>query len=431
MTFSSQRSQGAVPLRPIASKRKKRKAEARKADPADAQMICEWITAWGRDSPNVTKWLGALADRDLLSQVNEWIGSDWGSYVLEIEGGTPVAFINLHSIAGDIEVGRLVVNPEHSRQGYGSSLLLHVSRNISDEVERKATYARVLIENERAQGMFRKLPFAEVDAPLGTTEAAANFFKFVGRTESNTFGEKLSQIRRSRLLRQDHVGFLAGIGQSAVAMIESGNRLPRLETVSAICSSLNLTKGEKAQLLFALLGERLGENVKKVMDAAHSTSESAIKAKNENLWIVSDTFLEEMSDEAIALSAQSASDGFNRWYFAPPGFVETGRAKSMLKRIIDRAECRQKAEEAIRVYTAPAALCAMRFVVENPPRSLTSAVVDSRVSFGGSTESERVIISGERAKEFVIAMAKTIARLPHDGVVDGFRLEILANQQSI
>jgi transcriptional regulator with XRE-family HTH domain/GNAT superfamily N-acetyltransferase len=425
----------AVSLRPSATRGTGNTGKIRSAYPSDRGMICQWIEQWRIKSPNVTKWLGAESVRDLESQVDEWIGSDWGSYVLlntdKESDSVPVAFINLHTIAGEIEVGRLVVNPAYERQGFGSSLLLHISRSINVDRHSKTTYARVLAANSRAQGMIRRLPFVETDAPLANSESDTNFFKFVGRTKKSRFGDALAKIRSSRELRQEEVGFLVGAAQSTIAYLESGKRSPSLETLSAICNGLKLSKGEKAQLLFSLIGEQVGKNTRQLIDAAYSTVESAKTQAQESLWIVSDRFLEEMSEEAIEISAESASKGYSRWYFAPPGFVESGSGASLVRRLLARASNPDVAKDSIRIYTAPAALCAMRFLVENPPRTLTADVFDARVSFGGNTDAERITFSGERAREFVVAMAKTIVRLPDDSVVDGFRLDIPTGRERI
>ncbi len=398
-------------------------ALVRRAGQCDAETIAGWIEGWALTSaPNVAAWLGSRGDCPVRVEVLEWIDSVYGSFVLE-SGGVPVAFINVHSVAGEIEVGRLVVDPGHARKGFGSSLLMHVSRSISYTGSAQTTYARILRENNVAQAMIGKLPFCPAEKPV--PDETASWFKFAGTLPKSLFGEALLHLRTSKRLRQEEVGFLADIGQPSVAMLESGRRPPSPETMLALCNCLNLSRGEKAQLLFGLVGERLRDEVRRAIDGVYKTTDGVWNSTESHLWVISESFLEDMSEDAVAISAKSVSEGYHRWYFAPPGYFESGKGVSLIERIVAKATDKNSARNGLRLYTAPSALCSMRLVVENPPHSINvEELKEARVSFGGSSEADRAILPIERAKEFVLSVVKVITRLPHDKEVDGFRLDI-------
>lgn len=58
---------------------------------------------------------------------------------------------------------------------------------------------------------------------------------------SERFAENLAQLRRTAGYSQEDVAFRAGIHRTQVSLLESGNRLPRVETLVKLAGALDVT----------------------------------------------------------------------------------------------------------------------------------------------------------------------------------------------
>jgi transcriptional regulator with XRE-family HTH domain len=64
------------------------------------------------------------------------------------------------------------------------------------------------------------------------------------QTPSARFAANVGRIRKRRGLTQEQLGWAAGLHQTAVARIESGERRPNLETVFKLAAGLEVPPAE-------------------------------------------------------------------------------------------------------------------------------------------------------------------------------------------
>lgn len=63
-------------------------------------------------------------------------------------------------------------------------------------------------------------------------------------SQSAKFAANVGRLRRRRGLTQEQLGWAAGLHQTAVTRIESGERKPNLETVFKLAAGLEVPPGE-------------------------------------------------------------------------------------------------------------------------------------------------------------------------------------------
>jgi transcriptional regulator with XRE-family HTH domain len=61
---------------------------------------------------------------------------------------------------------------------------------------------------------------------------------------ARSFGENLARIRKEAALSQDALSTLAGLHRTGIAILERGNRLPRLDTVIKLAGAMGVDPGE-------------------------------------------------------------------------------------------------------------------------------------------------------------------------------------------
>lgn len=73
------------------------------------------------------------------------------------------------------------------------------------------------------------------------------------KNHNKAFGKALRSLRRTRGYTQETLAFAAGLDRTYISLLELGSRSPTLDTIVALCGTLDVTLSEIAAAIEAEL----------------------------------------------------------------------------------------------------------------------------------------------------------------------------------
>ena len=345
----------------------------RVAEQQDAKLIASWI------SNDEIVFLGG-SDSDAASttdQVGQWIASALDSYVLLLNGN-PIAFMALESnhdgptpsqlkIEADdfiqIEFGRVIVEREHRRNGYASTLFMHIHHAYIAYTKKRPRQkiifvARTHRDNGKSIDFFKRLPVKII-----RSQPDINYLWYVSPGFPSEIGRFISSRRHALKWTQQKLAYFSGIEPSTLAMIELGGRKLRLEDARSLLAVLS--QKSEDELSFA---SRLLDLDDSIWTTSGELSHELHKT-DQTLWIISDVLAENTLPGAMQKTINSVINGCDRVYCVPSTYPSDAISSICRQFVAGIREANANIgllERHVRFYRAPKLLCTLRLAVHNP-----------------------------------------------------------------
>jgi transcriptional regulator with XRE-family HTH domain len=186
--------------------------------------------------------------------------------------------------------------------------------------------------------------------------------------------------RRSDSKTQEDTAKISGLSPSALAMYESGKRLPSKEALQRICTSINLTTFQHQQLQTIATNLRdipkIGEQWFVADDVLEGTpiflrslsreAEFQIQARISEMWIVTSRPLARSGDMYDSLKTRLLNEDTKFVYFLNNSSGEVP-FQAMWSRLCAEAPVLEKSlPDRLRCVLSPPSLCLFHFAICNP-----------------------------------------------------------------
>lgn len=400
------------------------------------------VSSWIEDG-NQFGYLGgdAAAFEAREQAVRRWTSEGYGGFLLlaDVSGNTErIGFINVQQpVPGNetqLEIGRLVIAPQWRRQGFGRLLVDHIAEalaTISVDGAGMVVNARTSSENWIATRLFKGSLLLRAQPPSWATEGTQYIWWVLQTATKCKFGPALASFRRLRGITQEALARSADITRPTLSQFENPNHpaFPSHSTLLKLIHALRLNQKERASLMLALIGD----DASNLQFTEPLDSELDRGARHRfDLWVLSSE-VAEASDERILSETETAlREGFQRYYFVPPGRWDDIRMRVIVplikKLTVNQSSGTNEILEHLRLYEAPSALCAMRVAIKDARTPRLGDPTAQEVSVC-APNGMRALLDDQAGNELVREVArivKTIERVPAQQV-EGFRLRIIAS----